>query len=321
LTERPAEEAMTESIVASGANVAVREPSALPAKARRRTARLTTALAPYLQAAPLAVILTVFLLIPIVTIVVVSFWDYDSVRLIPGFVLDNYTDALGDPTTWRTYLSTMRFAALTWAFTLAIGFMVAYFLAFHVTTPLWQTVLFLVCTIPFLTSNIIRMISWIPFLGRNGLMNQALQAMGVTDHPLEFLLFSNFSVVLTFVHLYTLFMVTPIFNTMMRIDRSLLEAARDAGAGGWAVLREVIVPLSLPGIAIGSIFVVTLVMGDFITVRLMSGGQSASIGMVIANSMGLLQYPAAAAHAVVLLLIVLGIVWAILRVVDIRREL
>src|SRR6266700_1405742 len=102
-------------------------------------------------------------------------------------------------------------------------------------------VLFLVCTIPFLTSNIIRMISWVPFLGRNGILNQSLVSLGIVREPLEFLLFSDFAVILAYVHLYTLFMVIPIFNTMMRIDRSLLEAARDAGATGWQALRFVIV--------------------------------------------------------------------------------
>ena len=138
-------------------------------------------------------------------------------------------------------------------------------------------VLFLVCTIPFWTSNVIRMISWIPFLGRNGLANMTLIQLGLIQEPLEFLLFSNFAVVLAYVHLYTLFMVVPIFNSMMRIDRSLLEAARDAGASGWQTLWTVIVPLCKPGIAIGSIFIVTIVMGDFVTVRMMSGGQSASV--------------------------------------------
>ena len=93
--------------------------------------------------------------------------------------------------------------------------------------------LFLVCTIPFLTSNIIRMISWVPFLGREGLLNTALLRLGLIHQPLEFLLFSDFAVVLAYVHLYTLFMVTPIFNTMMRIDRRLIEAALDGGAGSW----------------------------------------------------------------------------------------
>ena len=99
------------------------------------------------------------------------------------------------------------------------------------------------------------------------------------------------------------------------------EAAVDAGATGWQVLTNVIIPLSKPGIAIGSIFVVTLVMGDFITVRLMSGGQSASVGLMMANQISLLQYPAAAANAVVLLLVVLMMVALMLRVVDIRKEL
>ena len=275
----------------------------------------------WLQATPLALLLGVFLLVPILTVIVVSFWDYDQTRLIPGFVLDNYIDALTEGVTWKTYLSTLRFALVTWAITLLLGSTVAYYLAFHVVSPLHQMILFQVCTVPFLTSNIIRMISWIPFLGRNGLINQALQAAGITEQPLEFLLFSDFAVILAFVHLYTLFMVVPIFNTMMRIDRALIEAARDAGAGFRATLANVIIPLSLPGIAIGSIFVITLVMGDFITVRLMSGGQSASVGVMMMNAMSLLQYPAAAAHAVVLLAVVLLMVAAILRVIDIRKEL
>ncbi len=184
-----------------------------------------------------------------------------------------------------------------------------------------QTVLFLVCTIPFWTSNVIRMISWIPFLGRNGLLNQALMGIGAIDRPLEFLLFSNFAVILAYVHLYALFMVVPIFNSMVRIDRSLTEAARDAGASEWQVLRNVIIPLARPGIAIGSILVVAVVMGDFVTVRLMSGGQSASVGLMMVNAMSLLQYPAAAANAVVLLIVVLLMIAAMLRVVDIRKEL
>jgi len=165
------------------------------------------------------------------------------------------------------------------------------------------------------------MISWIPFLGRNGIANKALISAGWIDEPLEWLLFSEFAVVLAFVHLFTLFMIVPIFNTMMRIDHSLIEAARDAGANGLQILTNIIIPLSKPGIMIGSIFVVTLVMGDFITVRFMSGGQSASVGRMISNEIGLLQYPAASASAVVLLLTVLIMIFIMMRFVDIRKEL
>ena len=273
------------------------------------------------QVAPLTLLLLFFVVIPLLAIVVVSFLDYDSVRILPTVVLTNYTDLIFSSVTWRTYLNTLRYAAIVWAITLVLGFFVAYVLAFVIRGALMQTALFLVCTIPFLTSNIIRMIAWVPFLGREGLINRALLATGAIDTPVEWLLFSDFAVILAFVHLYTLFMVVPIFNTMMRIDRSLIEAATDAGAGPFQIVRMVIIPLCKPGIAIGSVFVLTLVMGDFVTVRLMSGGQSASVGLMIANGIGLLQYPAACANAVILLAIVLLLIGAILRAIDIRKEL
>lgn len=287
----------------------------------KREIRLPAWLPAYLQAAPLALILGCFLLLPILMIGIVSFWDYDFAQMYPDFVTFNYTETLGSWVTWKTYLNTLKFALIVWAITVFIGFWVAYFLAFHIRTTTMQMVLFLVCTVPFLTSNIIRMISWIPVLGRNGLVNSSLIGTGLISQPIEWLLYSDFAVVLAMVHLYTLFMVTPIFNTMMRIDRALVEAARDAGASGRQILTNVIIPLSKPGMAIGTIFVVTLVMADFSTVQVMSGGQSASVALMMKNQMSLLQYPAAAANAVILLVLVLLMVAAILRVVDIRKEL
>ena len=268
---------------------------------------------PYLQATPLLLILGFFLALPILLLLVVSFWDYDFAGMYPDFMLLNYEESLGSWVTWKTYLNTLKFAAIVWAITAFVGFWVAYFLAFHIRSATTQMVLFLVCTVPFLTSNIIRMISWIPVLG--------LVGAGIVDQPVEWLLYSDFAVILAMVHLYTLFMVTPIFNTMMRIDHSLVEAARDAGARDWQIIWNVILPLAKPGIAIGSIFVVTLVMADFSTVQVMSGGQSASVALMMRNQMSLLQYPAAAANAVVLLVLVLLMVAGILRIVDIRKEL
>ncbi|WP_152912373.1 ABC transporter permease [Candidatus Rhodobacter oscarellae] len=273
------------------------------------------------MASPLALVLVVFLIAPILMIVVVSFWGATEWSIYPAFLWDNYEFLLTSEVTYRVFLNTFKYAFITWVFALGIGFTVAYFLAFHVRSLTWQVALFLLCTIPFWTSNIIRMISWIPFLGRNGLANSALISWGVIDEPLEWLLFSDFSVILAFVHLYTLFMVVPIFNTMMRIDKSLIEAAADAGASGWQTLWHVIVPLTKPGIMIGTIFVVTLVMGDFITVRFMSGSQSANVGRMIQNDIGLLQYPSASATAVILLITVLMVIGILLRFVDIRREL
>jgi len=275
----------------------------------------------YWQASPLLLVLLLFLIFPIVVIGVVSFWDYNEYSIIPDFIWENYEYLLTSKTTLNAYLNTFKYAFMAWFFTLVIGFTVAYFLVFHVRSKSMQMLLFLVCTIPFLTSNIIRMISWIPLLGRNGVINTSLQSAGLIDAPLDFLLYSDFSIVLAYVHLYTLFMVTPIFNSMMRIDKSLVEAAIDMGAKPYEIIKDIIIPLSKSGILVGSIFVFTLVMGDFVTVKIMGGGLHANVAVLIYNEISLLQYPAAAAGAIVLLLSVLMILAILFRFVDVRKEL
>jgi len=283
------------------------------------------------QAAPFALVFLLFFLIPLALVAMVSLWNFNEYELIPAVTLRNYlslfegcaslTDNGDLCVTLNTYLSTFKFCVLVWGITLLVGFSVAYFLAFHVRSSTMQTVLFVLCTVPFWTSNVIRMISWVPLLGRNGLVNQALMGVGLVNQPVEWLLFSDFAVVLAFVHLYTMFMIVPIFNSMMRIDRSLLEAASDAGASGWQTLWNVVVPLSRTGILIGSIFVITIVMGDFVTIGVMGGQQIASIGKIIQVQTSYLQFPLAAANAMILLAVVLMIIWGLTRMVDIRKEL
>ncbi len=304
--------------------------SAPVARANAATAPLHAVKA-WWQAAPFALVFLLFFLVPLALVAMVSLWNFNEYELIPAFTLRNYlslfegcsrlTDNGDLCVTLNTYLSTFKFCLLVWGITLLIGFSVAYFLAFHVRSSTMQTVLFVLCTVPFWTSNVIRMISWVPLLGRNGLVNQALMGLGLVQQPVEWLLFSDFSVVLAFVHLYTMFMIVPIFNSMMRIDRSLLEAANDAGASGWQTLWNVVVPLSRTGILIGSIFVITIVMGDFVTIGVMGGQQIASIGKIIQVQTSYLQFPLAAANAMILLAVVLMIIWGLTRLVDIRKEL
>ena len=290
-------------------------------RATMQKSRAYNTLTGWLMVSPLALVLFIFLVLPIVMIAIVSFWQTTAFSIVPAFQLENYEFLFGSPVTYTVFINTFKYAALTWIFTVLIGFTVAFYLAFHVRSLTWQVVLFLLCTIPFLTSHIIRMISWIPFLGRNGIANSTLISWGLIDEPVEWLLFSDFSVVLAFVHIYTLFLVVPIFNTMMRIDKGIIEAARDGGASGAQILWNIIIPLTKPGIMIGTIFVVTLVMGDFFTVRIMSGSQSANVGRLISNDISLLQYPSASATAIILLFTVLIVIGVLLRFVDIRKEL
>ena len=283
----------------------------------------------WLQAAPFGLVFLFFFVLPLVFVVIVSFWDYNDYEMLPGFTTRSYTETFEGCLTQlpdlctilKTYVSTAKFCLIVWAATLVIGFAIAYFLAFHIRSVTAQMVLFLICTIPFWTSNVIRMISWIPLLGRNGLVNQGLMSAHLVNAPVEWLLYSPFSVALAFVHLFTFFMVVPIFNSMMRIDRRLVEAAYDSGASAWQTLWNLIVPLSKPGIVIGSIFVVTIVMGDFITFGVMGGEQIASAGKVVETRLSALQFPPAAANAVILLAVTMLIIVGLNRIVDVRKEL
>src|SRR5207244_7279258 len=166
----------------------------MPAR-RSNTSRLRLH---HLLVAPFASLLLAFFGVPLALVVVGSFFDLDQFDIIPTFVLTNYVELFGSSLTYTLYAKTIKYALMVWAITLVIGFTVSYFLVFHVRTVLWQIALFLLCTVPFWTSNVIRMISWIPFLGRNGLFNQSLMALGLTQRPVEFLLFSDFSVVIAY---------------------------------------------------------------------------------------------------------------------------
>ncbi len=284
---------------------------------------------PYWQAAPMALVFLVFFILPLIATLTVSFWNYTQYSIEPDFTPKNYLEVFDGClsnlptlcTTFRTYLSTLKFCLIVWALTLVIGFTISYFLVFHVKTLTMQIVLALICTIPFWTSNVIRMISWIPLLGRNGLVNQGLMGVGAIDTPLDGLLYSDFSVILAFVHLNTVFMIIPLLNSMFRIDKALIEAAYDGGASGWQTLWNVVIPLCKTGITIGSIFVVTIVMGDYITIGVMGGQQIASVGKIIQVQTNFLQFPLAAANSIVLLAAVLSMIVLLTRIVDIRKEL
>ena len=276
----------------------------------------------WLYVSPLMLVLVPFFVAPILVVIAASFLESDGFGgILPNLTLANYVDVFTSGLTLKLYAETIKFTVLTWFFSLIIGFWVAYFLVFHVRNPLLAIGLFLLCTVPFWTSNIIRMISWIPLLGKEGLINMALIRVGLVREPLEFLLFSSFAVVVAYVHQLTIFMIVPIFNAMARIDKRVVEAALDAGSSRFDVMRLIVVPLSKNGIALGSIFVVSIVMGDFFVVKVMSGGGSASVVGAFYEDIGVLQYPSAAASAVVLTIVVTLLVTAILRTVDVRKEI
>ena len=285
--------------------------------------------------APATAWLIVFLFLPLISIFIFSFWKTTGHGMSPAFTLEHYrdffiTEGFFDPNKpefltpsvfIRTLWTTFRFTITVMAICLILAYPLAYFLSMQVQNFKWQLTLFLLAMVPFWTSYLIRAVAWLPMLGRHGLINEFLVAFGLVDEPVSFFLYSEFSYTMALVQLYVVLAVGPIFFSLAKIDRALMEAARDMGATPFQIFREIIAPLSLPGVAIGMIFVFVLVMGEFATAVVVYGGKASTTGTVILSYYSTANYPFAAVNAFMLMVAMMIGVVIILRLVDIRKEL
>jgi putative spermidine/putrescine transport system permease protein len=262
-----------------------------------------------------------FLIIPLAIIVFFSFWAYTGSGAEPDLNFKNYVDFFSSSKYLKTLLLTLKLAVITMALTFVIGYPVAYFLTFHVQTLRNQIGLFLICMVPFWTSALIRAVGWWPVLGRYGFINQLLVSLGIIDKPIGNLLFSELAVVIVMVQLYTVLMIAPIFFTLAKIPKEIIEIAKDMGASTFQTFRHIIFPMSLSGIAIGCIFVFVMVMGEFATPLVIGGSQVNFVGNMVKSMVDIIHWPFAAVNAVVLMITMMLGVWGILKTVDPRKEL
>lgn len=274
-----------------------------------------------LQISPLTLALLLFLVAPVLAIVVMSLYKFTGFMTVPELTIANYIKIFSKHLTLSNYLTTAKMVGITWLVSVILGFTLAYFLVFDLVKLRTKLLLFLVLVVPFWTSSVTRTVSWVPFLGKEGIINKAVMGLGLADEPLNFLLFSEFAVLLAYVHIFTLFMMAPLFNVMARIDRQLFDAARDAGANSWQIMWNITMPLCMPGIAIGTIFVVSLVASDFATIGILGGQRVGTISISIINQMSMAQFPHASANAVVLLVLLLLVVVILMRLIDVRKHL
>jgi putative spermidine/putrescine transport system permease protein len=158
-------------------------------------------------------------------------------------------------------------------------------------------------------------------MGREGALNQALVKLHIVSQPVSAFGFSTLSVRLAMIQLYILFMVTPLFFLLSQVDRSALEAARDLGGNWFQTFREVIVPQTMPGVVIGSIFIFVLTMGEYGTVSVIGQGSVSSVGTYIQQQVLGIQYPQGAASAVLLVVALIVGVFVITRFANLREEL
>ena len=285
--------------------------------------------------APGVVWLILFLVVPLVSIIVFSFWTSTGHGMTADPTLQYYheyfvQEGFFDPESRKflepgifikTLWSTFRFTITVMFFCLLLGYPIAYFLAMHIHSFKWQMALFLVCMVPFWTSYLIRAVAWLPMLGRRGLLNNFLMSIGAIEKPSTVLLYSEFSYTMALVQLYVVLCVGPIFFSLAKIDKDILEAARDMGATSFQTFREIVAPLSLPGVAIGMIFIFVMIMGEFATAVVVYGGKTTTVGTVILNYYAIANYPFAAVNALMLMIAMMIGVVIILRIVDIRSQL
>jgi len=271
--------------------------------------------------APGVVWMILFLVAPIMMIVYVSFWTQTTFAINPTLTLDSWRNFFASEAYVGALWTTIRLWLIVLALTFIIGYPAALYVGLLVKSKTVATILLVLCVIPFWTSFLIRVLAWRPMLGKEGAINIILQKIGLIDTPIEVLLFSELSVIIGMTQIYVVFMVGPIAFMLGRIDRNIIEAARDLGAGFGRIFWKIIFPLSLPGVVVGAIFVSVMVLGEFATSGALSGRKVNLLGNIIVTQVGSLKWAMASVVGVILT-ILLGIVVAgFLRIVDLKREI
>ncbi|MGJ4860620.1 ABC transporter permease [Labrys sp. La1] len=271
--------------------------------------------------APGVVWMVLFLLVPILMMVYVSFWTQTTFKIEPILTTKSWATFFTSDTYLQALWTTIRIWLTVLVATLVVGYPTALFVGLFVRNKALQTALLVLCVIPFWTSFLIRVLAWRPMLGKEGAINLILLKAGIITQPIEALLFSDLSVVIGTTQIYCVFMVGPIAFMLGRIDPNVIEAARDLGAGFWRIFRTIILPLSMPGVVVGSIFVSVMVLGEFATSAALSGRKVNLLGNIIVTQVGSLKWAFAAVVGVILTIVMGAVVAALLRVVDLRKEL
>lgn len=265
--------------------------------------------------------MSLFMVLPMAMVIYVSFWTQTTFAVEPTLTTESWARFLSSSTYLGAIWTTLRIWAIVLVATIVVGYPVALFIGLFVRNKTLQTALLVACVIPFWTSFLIRVIAWRPMLGTEGAINTILMNLGIIQEPLTFLLFSEFSVLVGMTQIYVVFMVGPITFMLGRIDPSVIEAARDLGASFGTIFRRIILPLSLPGVMVGAIFVSVMVLGEFATAASLSGRKVNLLGNIIVSQVGSLKWAFAAVAGVVLTIIIAAVIAMALRIVDLRKEM
>ncbi|HZQ93516.1 MAG TPA: ABC transporter permease [Candidatus Sulfotelmatobacter sp.] len=251
----------------------------------------------------------VFLLLPYLLMFCYSFWSVSPAQtIVHSWNIGNYKELLLKSVYWETLLRSMFIAARVTLFSLLLGYPLAYFLSFHAGPR--KDLLYQLVIIPLWVSYLVRAYAWKTILGSDGVLNTLLQYAHLTNHPLDFLLYSPFAVVLTLTHIYTPFAFLPIYAALEHIPRNLVEASHDLGANPARTFWRVIFPLSIPGVVAGATFAFVLSLGDFLAPLLLGGPSGIMISNIVVSLFGAAyNWPLGAAISLGMLLIVVSLLF------------
>jgi spermidine/putrescine transport system permease protein len=261
------------------------------------------ALRGYTLLSPTLLVMAFAMGIPFAIMVVMSFWTQVGFDIDTTFTLANYGEA-ADGRVYRALLiRSLAISGTVTVVTVLLAYPMAYYVAFHVHRRklLW----IILMTLPFWTSYLLRVFAWKVILGFNGVINSGLKALGLIDQPLEFLLYSPTAVVITLAHAWAAFAILPIYVSLEKIDRSLLEAAADLGDGPIGRFLRVTLPLSLPGVVASMLIIFIPTVGDYVTPALVGGPDGMMLANIIYGQFGRVNnWPMGAALAISMLITV-----------------
>ena len=251
----------------------------------------------------------IFLLVPYALMFAYSFWSVSPTQaIVHSWSVANYRDLFSHAVYRQTLLRSAWIAARVMIFSLLLGYPLAYLLSFHAGRK--KNLLYQVVIIPLWVSYLVRAYAWKTILGTDGVLNTSLQYLHLTSHPLQFLLYSPFAVVLTLTHIYTPFTFLPVYAAMEHIPRNLVEASNDLGASRLETFWRIILPLSVPGVLAGATFAFVLSFGDFLAPLLLGGPSGIMISNVVVSLFGAAyNWPLGAAISFCMLALVVGLLW------------
>jgi spermidine/putrescine transport system permease protein len=252
---------------------------------------------------------SLFLFLPYLLMFCYSFWSVSSSQIIVhSWSLQNYHQLVRVEVYWQTLLRSMWIAARVMLFSLLLGYPLAYFLSFRAGAR--KDLFYQLVIIPLWVSYLVRAYAWKTILGSEGVLNTLLQYAHLTSHPLDFLLYSPFAVVLTLTHIYTPFAFLPIYASLEHIPRNLVEASHDLGASPAQTFWRVILPLSIPGVLAGATFAFILSLGDFLAPLLLGGPSGIMISNIVVSLFGAAyNWPLGAAISFCMLVLVVTLLF------------